>query len=200
MKCTGIVLVGRAVSETKPPKGLFMMKLRPLVAWTVEALSKVCDEVLVACPPESAAAVRAVLPKRVRVVEDEFLGVGYLGGLHAALKLASYPWVALAPSEAPLTSPALYRLLLGELKGHDGAVPFQNDNPEPLHGVFKRKALLAAVETEMLHGIGGLREALPDMNIRKVGPRKLEAADPQKRSFWRLESPEAIRAVEGMLK
>jgi molybdopterin-guanine dinucleotide biosynthesis protein A len=141
-----------------------------------------------------------VLPRKFKVIEDEFLGAGHLGGLHSGLKAASNSWVAIAPSEAPLSSPRLYELLLKAARGHDGATPLQCGKKEPMHGVYRRRELLKAVEAEMLHGAGGLSEAVRSLRLKELGPRRVESADKEKRTFWRLESAEAIRAVEGMLK
>jgi 2-C-methyl-D-erythritol 4-phosphate cytidylyltransferase len=44
------------------PKALRELGGRPLLAWAVDALLPVCDVVVVAGPPDSLAAVRAVVP------------------------------------------------------------------------------------------------------------------------------------------
>lgn len=169
---------------------------RPLVAWTVEAMSDVCGEVVVPVRKGWGRRIGAVLPKAVRIVEDAHPGLGPVGGLEAGARAALGVWVAVAPCDSPLVEPRLYRLLLSEARGSDGALPFVGGFPEPLHGVYRRGPLLAALEKVISEGGGSVRDALRLLDLKRVGPRKLLKADPTGRTFWNIGTREALRTAE----
>ena len=198
MPLSAVVLAGGMVRRPglSRPRALLQLRERPLVSWTVERVSSVAPDVVVATAHGWAGELQRRLPERVRVVEDELVGFGPLGGLHAGARAARNPWVAVAPSEAPFSSPALYRLLLREARGHRGAIPFVGGTGMYLHAVYSREALIRKIERAIVRGEDEPAAALRGMGLARVGARKIARVDRERRSFVLLSSIAAVRAVE----
>lgn len=172
---------------------------RPLVVWTVEAMSRLAGDVVVSVSRCWGRRIGAELPATARIVEDVHPRLGPVGGLEAGFRAARNGWVAVAPCDSPLPEPGLYGLLRAEAGGLDGAVPFLDGFPEPLHGVYRRRPMLEALERVIAEGGGSVRDALRHLRFSKVGPRKLSRADPLRRTFWNLSTPRALRLAENEL-
>ncbi|MEM2869957.1 MAG: NTP transferase domain-containing protein [Thermoplasmata archaeon] len=180
-------------------RALLPLKEKPIILWTLEALSRFPDEIIVATAHGWVDELKRRLPRRVRVVEDELVGFGALGGMHVGARAARGRWMAVSPSEAPFSSPEIYKLLLREARGKKGAVPHSGGVRRYLHAVYARDALLARIEKAFLKGESEVSAALKGMGLAVVGPRKLARVDNWARSFVVLKSMDAIRAVEARL-
>jgi molybdopterin-guanine dinucleotide biosynthesis protein A len=191
-----VVLAGGRSRRMGACKALEPFWGRPLVLWAVEALSGICDEVVVPVRRGWARRIGAALPRGARVVEDTHPGLGPVGGLEAGFRAASRDWVAVAPCDSPLVEPRLYKMLFAEARSSDGAVPFVGGFPEPLHGVYRRGPMLRALETVISEGGGSVRDAVRLVDFKRVGPRLLFRADPMKRTFWNLGTKGALRKAE----
>ena len=177
-------------------KALELFWGRPLVLWTVEAMQRLSADVVVSVSKGWGRRIGAVLPGNARILEDLHPRLGPVGGLEAGFRAASSEWVAVAPCDSPLPEPGLYRLLLAEARGFDGAVPFVDGFPEPLHGVYRRAPMLRALERVISDGGGSVRDALRLLNYARVGPRKLARADPRGTTFWNLSTRRTLRLAE----
>ncbi len=197
MRASAILLAGGRTRRLGKPRALLQLKERPLVWWTVKALSGVVDEIIVATAQGWVEPIARALPRRVRVIEDVFIGLGPLGGLHAGARAARHTWVAVAPSEAALIKPGLYRLLIKEARGREGALPTLSGRPMHLHGVYGRDPLLSRIERGISRSESDVAQALRGMRIARVGARRVGDVDPEGSSFLILSNLELIRAVEG---
>lgn len=191
-----MVLAGGRSRRMAACKALEPFLGRPMVAWTVEALSGVCDDVVVPVRKGWGQRIGAALPQGARVVEDSHPGLGPVGGLEAGFRAASGEWVAVAPCDSPFLEPRLYRMLLAQARCSDGAVPFVGGFPEPLHGVYRRRPMLRALGLVISEGGGSVRDALRLVDFKRVGPRRLWQADPLRRTFWNLGTRKALRRAE----
>jgi len=169
---------------------------RPLVLWAVEAMSLLSADVVVSVSKGWKSRIGTVLPVNALVLEDLHPRLGPVGGLEAGFRAARCAWVAVAPCDSPFPEPGLYRLLLAEARGFDGAVPFVDGFPEPLHGVYRRAPMLRALERVISDGGGSVRDALRLLKYANVGPRKLARADPRGTTFWNLSTRRGLRLAE----
>lgn len=121
-------------------------------------------EAIVVAPPSEELLQAVCGLGRVRVVPDEWTGLGPLAGLHAGLKASSSPVVWALACDQPSPSPEAARLLGEKLAAgtHRAAVPIVGGRTQPLHALYRADlasvcgALLAAGERRL----GALLEAI----------------------------------------
>ncbi len=103
------------------------------------SLLSVSDELLVSARSrEQAARLRDVLPE-ARAVPDDRHDRGPIEGFARGFEAARGDIVLVAPCDAPLLGPALYRLLLEVLESHEAAVP-RLGAIDPLRAVYRTGA------------------------------------------------------------
>jgi molybdopterin-guanine dinucleotide biosynthesis protein A len=177
-------------------KAFLVLRGRTLLERVLDGLRPVCDELVVAVAKGDGARFSSFLGTQSRVVEDSVIDRGPIEGLRAGLAAARGGKVAVAPSDAPLITPALYRLLISLSRGYDGAVPFPCGLPEPLIAVYSRKPMLAAVE-EVVAG-GGRRPVLAcgRLHIRNVDGRELAGLPGPPGAFTNINTPADLRRLE----
>lgn len=147
--------MGRRVKALVPFRG------RPLVAWPLAALREVADEVVV------AVGTHADLDARTDILGDALAigdaGGGPRAGLRAGARLAAGAWLLVAPCDAPLVTPALYRALLAAAReqGRDAAMPRVDGYAQPLVACYR---------------VAPLREALAEIAAPRELAARLDAA------------------------
>lgn len=159
---TGIVLAGgRGERMGGAYKPLVPFRGRPLVAWSLDALRPLVDEVLIACGPAANAALLAPVVGEARIVPDA--AEGPLGGLVAAARVAKGEWLLVAPADSPFLAPEVYATLLGAARGREGAHFVQDGHAQALVAAYRRDAILRASE-----GARSVRDAAARMDVARV--------------------------------
>lgn len=187
---SGLILAGGASTRMGRDKGLLELAGRPVVLWVLERLEAVAGEIAIATSPSNDADYRRIAPEGVRCVPDDVAGQGPLGGWLSGLPALHGSYVAVVPCDTPLYAPALGRLLVGRAWGHDGAVPRIGKYFEPLHGVYRREALLEATRRTIAAGLSRPVHTYAHLDIVEVREPELREADPELRSFRNANTPE----------
>lgn len=192
---SGLILAGGRSSRMGREKGLIDLEGRPIVLRVVERLSDLVEELAVATSPANDAAYRQVLPASVRTVVDRVPDQGPLGGWQSGLLALHGEFVAIAPCDAPLYVADLGRLLLDKARGHDAAVPFLAGRFEPLHGVYAREPLHAAVERCIATGRMRPVHTYAHIDVVRVEEPDIRQVDPSLASFMTANTPEEFEAL-----
>jgi len=105
------------------------------------------------------------------VVEDLRVGVGALGGLHAALSACRAEWAAVVACDLPFVTGELLARLASMLSDEvDAVVPLQDDGRvQPLCALYRARVCLVRVE-EMIRA----RELRPRVLLSRVRARVVE--------------------------
>ncbi len=190
----GAVLTGGSSRRMGRDKALLTLPDgRPMAAWVVERLARVCDPVLAIDPaPERLAPLRAM------PIADEIPGRGPLGGLVAALAHSSSRPVFLIGCDMPLVEPALVTGLAERLGDHDAVVPVLGERWQPL-GALYSASLLERARRLLETGPRGLHELLAAARVRWVHERELRELDPALASFTNVNAPGDLDALVARL-
>jgi len=156
---TGIVLAGGAGRRLRMDKPALPFGDKRLLQLTVDVLSEICVDVLVACgrrAPEELPAVPA------RLVPDGWPGRGPLGGLHAGLRAMDTEYAVVLACDMPFVNPDLLRYLLRRRSGVQAVVPVIHGAPQPLHAVYSKACypLAASLLSEEENRLGELLRRL----------------------------------------
>jgi molybdopterin-guanine dinucleotide biosynthesis protein A len=154
---TGVLLVGGASKRFGSPKALAHFGGEMLAVRAHRVLEEVCARVLVVGKREDA------LPLPFAVLDDGSEERAAIVGVAAGLRFAKAEVCVVLPTDMPLVSPGLLRLLVRALDGADAAVVQSG----PLPGAYRPSAL-AVLERRIAAGELGLGEALGEIDVRVV--------------------------------
>jgi len=187
---SAVVLCGGAGSRLGvADKTLLPVMGRPLISYTVAALSPQVGELVLACgrDPTPYTALG------YRVVTDATPGEGPLGGVAAALRQVGSAWVLVYPGDAPFPDAALVQRLGPTAQAAGVAVPRTGSQRQHLVLLLARSR---AEELVGFYATGGraVREWLDDLGVEGVDMS--DAAD----SFLNINTPADLAACEERLR
>ena len=197
---SGIVLAGGRSRRLGLDKRLLKLtSFRTQLAETIERLSSVADDIIVAGDPSEA------LTDRVTVVGDVDVGVGPLAGSVAGLTAIRYDHAIVVACDLPFLNVELLRRLVSLPRDYALLVPGRSDGTmEMLLAIYSR-SVVATLQRYLDHGQRRLAE-LPDRLegeghiVRILDERWLRRHDPSLRSFFNLNTPDDLQLAVADLR
>ena len=177
---TALILAGGSSTRFRGPKALVDVAGKPMVQRVLEAVSPFAGEVIVSVADMSMADALRHFISTAEYAVDERRGMGPIEGIRRGTEIARGERLLVAPCDAPLLRPELYRLLLEVLGAYDAAVP-KLEVLDPVRAVYRRTRAM-----EILEGDKTVRSpsALVDrLNYLPVGPDRIRSVDPDLSSF-----------------
>lgn len=131
MGVTGIILAGGKSSRMGAEKGLQELCGKPLIHYAIEALSGLCNTIIISSSSD------VFNPLGYKVVADVFPGIGPMGGIYSTLKQSNTEENLVLSCDLPFVSAELMSFILENSKGYEVAVPWLGDQHyEPLCGYY----------------------------------------------------------------
>lgn len=136
------------------------------------------------------------------VVEDLRVGLGALGGLHAALLSCRAEWAAVVACDLPfVTGELLSRLASMRSDENDAVVPLQEDGRvQPLCALYRARACAGQVEEMIRAGELRPRTLLARVRARPVAFGELRDLEGSRRFFLNVNTPEDYARAGGKTK
>lgn len=190
MTRSAIILVG---GEARRANGLekyfFTFGGRTFIERLIDTLRGVADEVILVAK-DPAQCQRFSRFNGVRCVTDIRRGYGPIGGLHAGALAAGGETLFVCACDMPCVSPLVVSRLFSLIKGYDAVIPsWDADKMEPLHAVYRRSALLRALDSpESL----SLRKMVKGMHARYMDVESLRSIDPGLKTFTNINKIEDL--------
>ena len=136
MPITGIILAGGLSSRMGSDKGLVQLCRKPLISYAVDALSGLCNEIIISSASEAYNAMGFA------VVKDEIPDIGPMGGIYSALRQSKTPDNLVLSCDLPFVSNDLMNYILEQSDGFEVAVPCEGtEHYEPLCGYYNQSVL-----------------------------------------------------------
>ncbi|MDH4198056.1 MAG: molybdenum cofactor guanylyltransferase [Candidatus Aminicenantes bacterium] len=170
-------------------KALVKFRGRPLIAWVVDALSEVSDDIIVVSNQADAHAGYGA-----RVVPDHDPPCGPLGGIAAGLASARFELGVVVACDMPFLNAGVLRLLIGRAARADAAVLRSGNDYEPLHSVYRRTCL-PAVGRRIAARDFSVPSFYPDVRLEVVAESEWRALDPDGRSTLNINTPEDLERL-----
>lgn len=176
----GFVLAGGASRRMGSDKAALLIHGEPFWKRQVRVLGE--------AGATSVTLVRAphqpTLSPDVPQIHDAIAHIGPLAGLHAALKHALQPSIAILAIDMPAIDAGWFRWLRGFGSPGAGAIACRDGRFEPLAAIYPRRALpLIARQIEQgRHSLQALMEVLVDAGLMKTVP--LSAAETWRVANW----------------
>lgn len=162
MEVTGIILAGGKSSRMGTEKGLQELCGKPLIQYAIEALSGLCDTILISTSSDVYQSFG------FKTVADEFPGIGPMGGIYSALKQSKTEKNLVLSCDMPFVTRELLSFILENSDGFEVAVPFEgNLHYEPLCGFYNR-AVLTKIKTYIRNGNYKLPDLFEEININRL--------------------------------
>lgn len=99
-----------------------------------------------------------------KLVTDEYLDCGPIGGIHAGLKKCESKELAVAACDMPFLRAEFFQHLNGQLQDHDAIVPVIDGKLHPLAAIYK-KTIIPILEEQIRDKNYKLKDALQKMDI-----------------------------------
>jgi len=185
---TAILLAGGQSRRMGRDKSLLPFGDAPLAVRVYETLGMVFPSVLVVSrQPEFPVAGATCLT-------DRHPGNGPLEGLASALEVLEAPRVLLAACDMPFLSLDLLRHLRRQADDADAIVPCSPRGPEPLLGIYAKRAL-PALRSFLAEGNRSAVRFLGRVPTRLIAFDEVRRFDPEGASFRNLNHPEDYQAA-----
>ena len=182
---SAVILVGGKSSRMGEDKSLLNLSRKPLIAYVVEKLELIVDEIVIVVGTNSQKD--AYYEYGARVVTDRPLGNTPLVGAYTGFLEVRGEYVFLCGGDMPIINPRVVKLLFTKVEGYNAATPtWPNGWVEPLHSVYHAKS---AAQTSLHLIESGMRKlslilyTLSDVNyipisiIRKIDSKLLTLTD-----------------------
>lgn len=190
---TVAILAGGKSTRMGADKALTALLGRPLVEHAAARLRGLGREtLLITNTPEAHAG--AGLP----MFSDVIPGKGPLGGIYTALTHAAGDYVLVVAVDMPFLNRDLLRYMIGLAAGHDAVVPRMGGLPEGLHAVYG-KACLEPIRARLAAGRLSVKGFFADVRVRYVEAAEIDRFDPERRSFFNVNTPDDLEAARRLL-
>lgn len=176
-------------------KGLLPFGGVPMVAFILQQIEGLGAETLIVSnDPE------AYRQFGVRVAPDEIPGVGALGGLYSALRLARHERVLALACDMPFINLPLLSWMLELAPDFDAVVPrLGAEQCEPFRSIYA-KACLPAIKKAIDAGERRATSFLPEVSVRYVAADEVQRFDPILLSFVNINTPEDLARAESLAR
>lgn len=199
MDVTGVILAGGKSTRFGRDKAREVVAGASMLQWVVRATEQVCSEVVVV---RAKGQVLPVVESNVpmRVVEDDYDGLGPLAGLVTGFGAVGDGWCFAGACDAPLLRAAVVGLLAGRAADVDIVSPVVEGRLQPLCALYRVEGCLptfrAAVERRELR----VTAAFVGLRVARVSEDELLEVDPDLGSFRNANWPAKASAIEAELR
>jgi len=125
----------------------------------------------------------------VDVTPDELVGLGPLGGLHAALGRIPTRYAFVTACDMPYLREEPIRYLVSRLREQDAIVPQWDGDIEPLHALYAAR-LRPRIAEATARGARALRDFLPELDVEYVSQTAMAEVAGAEESFRNVNTPE----------
>ena len=125
----------------------------------------------------------------VDVTPDELVGLGPLGGLHAALGRISTRYAFVTACDMPYLREEPIRYLVSRLREQDAIVPHWDGDIEPLHALYAAR-LRPRIAEATARGARALRDFLPELDVEYISQTAMAEVAGAEESFRNVNTPE----------
>jgi molybdopterin-guanine dinucleotide biosynthesis protein A len=187
-KITGTILAGGAGSRFEGRmKPKIVVEGETIISRILSVIRDIFDEIIIVTNnPEEFTDFNFC-----RIIQDEILGAGPLGGIHAALKASSNHDIFVFAGDMPYLDKGIITRLVEDynISPCDALIPGIEENIEPLHAIYNvslsghLEAYLKSNESK------AVRKYIELLNVRYL---KFEVSPENKRAFTNINSASDI--------
>jgi molybdopterin-guanine dinucleotide biosynthesis protein A len=176
---------------------------QPMLGLVLERLRSVADDVLVVANEQERYA-----PFGARVAPDLHPQIGALGGIQAAITWSAHEHCLVVACDMPFLSLPLLRRMVSEPRNYDVLVPLipgesrqRGDGLvfQTLHAIYSKQCL-PFIEKRIAEGNKQVVGFFDDVRVRTIDVVEIVRWDPELRSFFNANIPEALLAARASVQ
>jgi molybdopterin-guanine dinucleotide biosynthesis protein A len=168
MKAAAIILSGGKSSRMGTNKALLKINEKTNIERISDRLKPLFDDIILVTNDLEQYEFLGL-----KIVSDQFPGMGPLAGVHAGLNASEYETNVIVACDMPFVSGELAQALVDKSSDYDAVIPVINGKQQPLFAVFQKRA---AIEVEQCIKQERLRmkHLLDRLNVLYVTEKDLE--------------------------
>ena len=199
---TAIILAGGKSTRMGRSKALVKIKGKEMLAWIVEGLRPLVDEVIVVAKDEhNMSSYQKIMPKDVKILTDVIALDGPLIGIYSAFLEVKSEYAYVHPIDSPVINKDVIEYLFQKAYGYDASIVRWDDGSiEPMHAVYRVKTGLAEARWILDHGdtsAKALASRLEHVNYIPVDD--LRKFDDKLASLLNVNTPQDLDTIGGFL-
>ena len=172
---------------------------QPMLGLVLERLKSVADDVLVVADEQERYGSFGA-----RVVPDLYPQIGALGGIQSAISWSGHEHCLVVACDMPFLSLPLLRRMVAEPRNYDVLVPLipgesrqRGDGLvfQTLHAIYSKQCL-PFIENRIAEGNKQVIGFFEDVRVRTIELAEIVRWDPNLRSFFNANTPEALLAAK----
>lgn len=133
----------------------------------------------------------------IRTVPDLVARAGALGGIHAALRAASYDHVLIVACDMPFLQVDLLRFMAEQPGGYEALMPLVGQL-QPLHAIYARSAL-PLIEARLSASDYRVTSWFGEGTVHTIPPETVARFDPDLRSCFNMNTPRDLEEAKSIL-
>jgi molybdenum cofactor guanylyltransferase len=192
-----ILAGGRGERLTGQDKAALLLNGETLLERAHRRVASLADEVVIVLRPDQELAPPLVAATQGAIVVRDLPGhTGVLAGMAAGLEATRHEWSLLVACDMPFIQASLVRHMWSLREGWDVVVPRLEVGLEPLHALYHRRCL-SSIYDALAQGRRRVIGFYEPLQVRYVDEGEIARYDPQRLSFFNINTPEdLVRARE----
>ncbi len=163
---------------------------KPIILRIIDTIKEIFNEIIIVTntPAEFSDYLQC------KIISDQYLKAGPLGGIHAALKSSSGEAIFVIAGDMPFLNK---KIILDEINEfntakYDILIPRIGQNIEPLHSIYGTSVLDKLEKFMKERKTRSVRDFLSEMN---VGYLQIQESEISKKAFTNINSPSDISRI-----
>lgn len=191
-----LILAGGYSQRFEGRKAFHKINDKPIVRHVFDRVSELSDNNIIVSCKAGKENLKELIPG-VEIIRDKFEEEGPVVGLLSSLPVVESQYVAVVTCDCPKIEAQVIKKLYLEGKDHDGAVPrWPNGQIEPLQAVYKTESMVKVLNAAWSLNKMKFSEILKMLSdLVYVPTEKLKQIDPELKTFYNVNSPEALQAL-----
>ncbi|GEN30561.1 molybdopterin-guanine dinucleotide biosynthesis protein A [Cerasibacillus quisquiliarum] len=162
MEFSSVILAGGQSSRMGTNKALLKLNNEFVIEKILKELRQLSQEVYIV---SNDTKIYDFL--NVPVIRDRYPGKGPLAGIETALYHIDKDIVIISPCDTPFIHKEVYQHLLNKLDTYDAVIPYVNNRPQPLSGIYKKNVLPVVQKQLQLNNLK-VRSFFSKINVKYV--------------------------------
>ncbi|PLS03875.1 molybdenum cofactor guanylyltransferase [Neobacillus cucumis] len=186
MKAAAIILAGGKSSRMGTNKALLRINEKTNIERIAEKLKLLFDDIILVTNDSEQYEFLGV-----RMVPDQYPGMGPLAGVHAGLMASEYDANFIVACDMPFVSGKLAEAMVSNALHYDAVIPVINGKMHPLFAVFKKQAA-SPVEQSIQGGQLRMKDVLDHLNVLYLTEKELATYSKMdlEKVFFNMNHPE----------
>ncbi|MDO8725608.1 MAG: molybdenum cofactor guanylyltransferase [Candidatus Methanoperedens sp.] len=198
MSCSALILAGGRGSRLGfREKALIDINGKPLIAYVIEKLEKVVDEIIISVRNETQGELLKAIFPNLRYAYDMYENTGPLAGILSGLTICKDEFCFIAACDMPFINEKVVNFLFSKCKDYEAAIPLHGDGfLEPLHAVYNRSAMLSETKKSLENRETTILAPISRLHVNYMPFEELSKIDPDLTTFMNINTCEDIEKVE----